>query len=395
MENLLPPAGGGRGLVPRDGVVPVVQLETEDTTGHVIHAVQLDDSSRTFLVTVSNAVTGEVTLISDHMDMEGMAGMVPRGGGKLPKPPPGPLPDFSPIAYCPTVGEGGGYLEMWFYRESDQSISDRWGFTIAAEYIEPRLFRTENYMVGLSEHYDVEKVVKVSSYNLHAIDPEWFGSRQPDHEITVCAFSDFDGGDPVGVDLSNLIPYASDIAFVTIYQNLYRVDVAGGTSVLVGQISGLPSSDWFSSAHYASGAVCTDGYLWIFMRSTANANIAGVAKIDPTDASAVGFVQFDTNDGNTDFMPSNGLVALPNGEMACFGLITGSKVYKIDAACTTLVQVSDGDVGTLRNGFSGYKSNAIGSVGIFYDGNFGGTTARVYDVSTGSTIRDVSGIRYA
>jgi len=250
-------------------------------------------------------------------------------------------------------------------------------------------------MLGFSEHFDVEDVIKVSCYDLHAIDPEWIGSRQPDHEITVCAFSDFDGGDPVGVDLTNLMPYASDIAFVTIYQNLYRVDVAGGTSVLVGQISGLPSSDWFSSAHYASGAVCTDGYLWIFMRSTANANIAGVAKIDPTDASAVGFVQFDTNDGNTDFMPSNGLVALPNGEMACFGLITGSKVYKINAACTTLVQVSDGDVGTLRNGFSGYKSNAIGSVGIFYDGNFGGTTARVYDVSTGITIRDVSGIRYA
>src|SRR5690606_16755633 len=247
-----------------------VQLETEDTTGHVIHAVQLDDSSRTFLVTVSNAVTGEVTLISDHMDMEGMAGMVPRGGGELPEPPVPDPTSNAPIAYRLAGGGSGspvvnGYTLLWD-AANERVVGPVFMSGVSYDYMNVMFVRSQSYLVTRGVH---DKGVKVNVWDIDSMVDRPAFSHYPVRTITV--FED-DVFDPV---LTPLFVGRDDTLWVCADLDpdgshdyrLFHVNLVT-SEVTSKEITGLPADCYFRTSDYGCDAIDVNGYLWAMVNDS-------------------------------------------------------------------------------------------------------------------------------
>jgi hypothetical protein len=90
LENLLPPAGSGTGLKPRNGIEYVHQLTTEVVEGCTVHLVTLDDVTRTKVVALMNASTGQIVKIDEYTEQYGRKALDPYAGGH----PDDPTLDF-------------------------------------------------------------------------------------------------------------------------------------------------------------------------------------------------------------------------------------------------------------------------------------------------------------
>ena len=348
LENLLPPSGGGRGLIPRDGIEHVVGLTTDDTSGHVIHKVTLDDVARTELIVVSSAETGRVELITDHTDMEGLQSVPPRGGGELPNTEP--LPDAKPlICTSEDVSSSGGdqyNCKVWFYSSSAEACFGPVELNGYTDSNNVQVLRTKNFMVRLLDVYDLDNPDKyqldLDIYDLHKVNGG-ISDLTKDRGVSVVV-NPYTANSP-----GMVIPYGSDKVFVLLGRSLILVDlVTGGQSVVSADCAGMPAGEYFIG-NGLRGYCSTDslGYLWAFSESSDSGNYhlmridpingdvkASAAITDPSWFTSVGFLM-------------SGFHALPSGEMLT--LVSG------DTEDTTQVVIFDQSLSAIRHDVTNVK----------------------------------------
>src|SRR5690606_13593048 len=70
-------------------------------------------------------------------------------------------------------------------------------------------------------------------------------------------------------------------------------------------------------------------------------------------------------------------------------------LWMVDSSLSAITLVSTDVVAPMWNGFSGYSTNAIDGVGLFYKDAMASGAGAVYDFGSDSILRDVtSGVRY-
>lgn len=375
MENLLPPAGGGRGLVPRDGVEYLLRLETNDTSGHVIHAVSLDDAARTFLVVVSDAATGRVELISDHTDMEGMQAIPPRGGGKLPPyvPPPEPVPSVVPLVVDRsqgTSGEEGLDVSIWNKDRDTLPYPYHliWVDGLTRSWAS-KAFRTERYLCYVTTNGLDRCVYSTPIKTL----PD---SGQTLDKAVVCTYlnNQYD-------DIPCCWAYANDVIFVlddvleTNLQfagphdhRLYKIHLPTGTVTNV-PVTGMPSGMVIGRGfNDGTRSVCTNGYLWAWMEQGRYQTT--LVKIDPVSGVVVATKDFTGILGpDTYGFMAWGMAPMPNGEMMVFagGGSVATQEVSVSADLQTVKSLGLGELGL--SCYHGFLPCIIGNKLVTLDEN--------------------------